>query len=508
MNGTEKDIPGRNGKICILAGLLAFIIVSSLFFSRAIQESSLIRFGWIIHGITIAVLLFTAILCLKMNFSAGRAFLCVAIPLGCLYMVLMTPFSIPDEHFHYQTSYELSNRLMFRSGEQAELGDSEHFNYTSFPQHQNRAEGYERVLKEILKKPETGTLTAIPAHRSLVYFVMQLPQAVGITIGRIFNANFITFFYLGRLMNLLAYLSCVYLALRAVPFLKPMFFLVGISPMALHQAASYSYDSVTNGLALLSIALFLRAVYRRERMRWREYLQLLIVGTLMAPCKAGYFPILFLAFLIPSSRFSSGRGKLLMVSGVLAAASAAMLLVWIPAMQAGKAVIDWGYECYSLAYILEHPLSAARIFLNSLRSEWFTWVMTGMGAELSGFTLKLPVYLPVCYLILLIFSALGNEQEQQTFGISRTQRAVFLGIGGICILLVMGALFVTYTAVGTDRIVGIQGRYFLPVFPFLLLSLKNGNLYFRKAMDRSFIFFALLLHYNLLNSILTYTLNH
>ena len=487
--------------------MVIFAIVSSVFFSDAIKDSSLYTFGWVFHIISYVVLALAMVLCFRKQFAIERVFLLIAIPLGLLYMFLLTPFSIPDEYYHYQTSYELSNRLMLKTGEWTDMGISTHFDYSHFPQHTNNSEGYERVLNEILEKAPEGYPVKIPSHRSLVYFVLQLPQAIGITIGRVFKANFIIIFYLGRLMNLMAYICCAYWAIKAVPDRKGLFFLIGIMPMSLHQAASYSYDCMTIALTLLTTALYLRAVNRKPLIQWKEYLLLIIAGTLMAPAKAGFAPLIFLVFLIPASRFSTAKKRWTMICSLLGAALAALALVWIPAMKAGKAVIDWGFECYSPSFLFHHPLSTIKIFIYTIKTYWFSWLTMAIGSKMSGLSLTLPEYLIIGYLFLLVFAALGTTKEQELYPITGTQKLTYVAVFGICMILIMGALFFTWTKPGSKEISGIQGRYFIPIIPLLLISLKNKYIAFKETKDKAFILAAVFLHVNLLNNIITFTLN-
>ena len=54
--------------------------------------------------------------------------------------------------------------------------------------------------------------------------------------------------------------------------------------------------------------------------------------------------------------------------------------------------------------------------------------------------------------------------------------AFFVGI--VCIGI-MAALFFSWTPLGSQEIEGIQGRYFLPVLPIVLLLLQNNIIYIR-----------------------------
>lgn len=175
-----------------------------------------------------------------------KIFAVLAGGLGFLYLITITPLSVPDEPYHYQSAYWCSNMLLFQ-WDRAEYGNSADFDYYGFVGHHNASSGYARILEDIRGPFEEGEEILIPAPRGLGYFVEYLPQAFGIALARITNQNFVRTFLLGRLFNLLFYTGCLYFAVKRIPKFKVTLGLIGIMPMSLHQAASFSCDSFING---------------------------------------------------------------------------------------------------------------------------------------------------------------------------------------------------------------------------------------------------------------------
>ena len=434
-----------------------------------------------------------------------RVFILV-IAVGILYMLVMTPLSIPDEQVHYQASYRLSSVMMFRR-DRMDYGESAYFTYTGLGGHYNLGSGYDRIAKEIAS-PKAALSGEKHLTQRLDYPLMYAPQAFGITIGRIFGANFVILFWLGRLMNLLFYAGCIYFAVRAAPRFGTLLSLVSLMPMALHQAASYSYDAFINGLALLLIALILRAADRRDHMGTREYLELLAVSMLMAPAKAVYYPILLLLLFIPASRFTSRKRKMLLIFYLWAAALAAVAVFQLAgirhAITSGGGKTNWqGNANYTISYLLTHPGDAFRLFANSLRANLSEWPRQAVGNRLSGLSMEVTGWKITVYMVLLFLAsqtAKGNETQ-----ITGPERTAFLGVSVATVLLVMLTMALNWTSQNQTIIQGIQGRYFIPVMPLLFMCLNNRMLRLNINPDRILLICALAVHLAVISGVLRTT---
>lgn len=120
---------------------------------------------------------------------------------GLLYMVVITPLSVPDEPHHYQSAYQLSNYLTFNF-DNLDSGNSAYFDYDDLSEHKNTRIAYKKVISEVSLPSKSESLIEIPYPRNLSYFICHLPQAIGISLARFTNQNFIVTFYLGRFINL------------------------------------------------------------------------------------------------------------------------------------------------------------------------------------------------------------------------------------------------------------------------------------------------------------------
>lgn len=421
--------------------------------------------------------------------------------LGLFYMVAITPLSPPDEGYHYQSSYKLSNYLIFR-WDRSEMGNSAHFDYSELAPHKNVSSAYLRVMTEGLSSGAQGEETLIPKPRSgLTYAIEYLPQAIGLAIGRLLNLNFLGIFYLGRLTNLIFFAVCAYFAVKRIPRFKVLMALAALLPMTLQQSASYSYDAFINGMAFLFIASLIREYTAEGKMTREDFLWLLIPGALLAPAKVVYSVMLLLTFWIPANRFGSGKRKWGMIAfaaaiclGVLVAFNFTSLYNRVMSAFPGHAIQSTitGAAYYSVNDLLRNPLETLLIFWRTLRNEFLFWMGSLIGYVLSGLSLPISRWYVCGFAGLLALSVAfrGKEETKVLPG----QRAAFVGCFAAVVLLSMFAMLIGWTLAGDSVVQGVQGRYFLPVLPLLGMAF-SGNIRWKPAwIEKALLCCALGIH--------------
>ena len=119
------------------------------------------------------------------------------------------------------------------------------------------------VKSSILKtdadtEPINTTPVKFPSAFAQNPFFGYVAPAIGIAIAKILDLNAIWMMWLGRIFNALLYAAIVSYAIKKTPALKIPLFVVACIPAALSQASTFSIDAIINGLAILSIALFLK----------------------------------------------------------------------------------------------------------------------------------------------------------------------------------------------------------------------------------------------------------
>lgn len=355
-------------------------------------------------------------------------------------------------------------------------------------------------------------------------YTMYWISALGVLAGFLLRLGFIPTLFLGRLTNLLFFAFLASWAVKRTPVAKAVFATVALLPMTLHLAVSYSRDSNLLALCLLFAALVLDLAFGpTEKISWKQLILPALAGLLIAPSKIVYFPLALLVFLIPAARldrfskaikggflvlcmvvFLSSAGGTLTLGGFVngdtpvaagaassstavqeaePAASVAAESESAPAPEstassgetagadsapqpASEEPVQDDSVCYSLPYILSHPLDTVELVIRSVVEYGDHYVKTLVGGTLSYFDpgVQIAWTWVAALLILLVLAWL-----QPGFELPVWAKTVCLLIGlACCGLAVLGC--VSWTPTYYTTIYGLQGRYFLPVLSLLLLA--------------------------------------
>jgi uncharacterized membrane protein len=296
-----------------------------------------------------------------------------------------------------------------------------------------------------------------------------LPQALALRygIGR-FDLPALPAYYLSRFTGLLSYLLLAWLAVRLIPFGKWLLAVLAVAPMAVYQASTISADTITNGIGFLFIAGTLRLA-AQTGIRGRDAGGLLILFALLFFAKPNIYPLAVLPFmLIPPSRFSSKAAYLLLILG-------AVLLFGVevggwnrispnPGLEASGDVNAVG----QVGYILSHPFAfAGVIFRNpfTLGPAYLTqW------AGVYGYDYGSVPGLTYVFLAVAVVLALFTQESSQP---NRRTRASLFIVFMLCYFFTLLSLYLTFTSVGETFVYGVQGRYFIPIVPLLLLAVHG-----------------------------------
>lgn len=393
--------------------------------------------------------------------AVGAAVLC--------YLLIVSPLLfVPDSVAHFLRSY-----VFIRTGGVAYL-------YPAGMEHIMPAVG--AVLADALSPLQTvaaaqtfGTMLRTPVPLPLYStLIPYLPQAFGMLLPYLFDAP--VFFYdIGaRLLNALCYALCCALACRVAPrSLRVLFAGVSLLPILLYFAASVSGDTLLNGAAILYTAL----LFHEEQtapVRRRYGLSLMAVGILIMSAKATYAPLVLLHWLV-WRRTGLSRAAWL-------AYDAALLLgakLWNGYI-IGRNIAEFGallpgretvVPALQQAYVLHHPLYFLALAGETFVRESGSYLhhLTSLGNL--NVLMDVAFYLLVPYLLLL---ALGREQEQPAFALPRRTLAWGALACLASVLLIYLGLYMTWTPVGAPAISGVQGRYFLPLLPLLLILVRGA----------------------------------
>lgn len=406
---------------------------------------------------------------------ASVTFLVLGSIIGLTMVVVTPPFQVPDEDAHFFRAYQTStfNLKLEKRGNRvgADLPGSIWGTWELFkgiplnPSRKVDASLYARAMS--LNGNDRVFCSPILPYTPVVYAA----QAAGMLVGRAAGAPPIISFYLARIMNLALFLLMITCAIRWMPVMRWGLALLALMPMTMYLAASLSADTATIGISILMIAFILNCAAGEGRLTVRDILFLFAGTLLLALVKQGYSPLIVLALLIPANRFGSRLRKGFIIGGMLALA-AAIGIGCIAAMHNYTWGLPGSDSSEQLRFIVAHPLHYLGIlFRVPFRASyfgsfigWFGWLET-----------RLPLWIIVPYGLMLLAVPLA---ERRSFHLSTRQRLLTGALFVFIVALVFTTQLLSFTPVGKMSIDGVQGRYFIPMSPLLLLLFNTRKFSF------------------------------
>ena len=456
----------------------------------------------------VALLVLSIVLLVSYFAERGRVgqdipFLASLVLSGLLFMLVFPPGTVPDEIYHFNSSYKYSDVMLLQP-----VSDE------SIAMREVDADFEDHVLLRDLEDPSAEDLLVNrDLYRTVVrefepfasdsgtvqYSVdssygiesnlpqLKLPSALGITLARLLNLGSVPLFYMGRLFNLIYFVALVAAAVRVTPLGKGVFKAVALLPMTLHLASSYSYDAGTIGLAFLFCALALRAIFLERRLGRGELVSLAIVSLLMAPCKVIYGLLLVLLAFIPTRCFPSRRWGILYKVGVAGGVVLAICLLRVDtfiSMAAGpssappdaSAGSTGSLSNYSLAALASDPLGTLLLLATTTEAMLDFYMMSMVGTMLGWFqsTIYAPDHIALVLYALLILASVPDSDDEAILPLRI--RGVIMATCLLFYMLLLLEFAVSWTPEGSLLIDGVQGRYFLPMLPMAMLALRGGHL--------------------------------
>jgi uncharacterized membrane protein len=289
--------------------------------------------------------------------------------------------------------------------------------------------------------------------------------------------------YLGRIFSLLLVAIAVYFSIRLLPFGKWVLFAITLIPMFIASSVSMGADAVTYAVSILFVSLVLNLSFSKKKTSIKKII--LLIGLVLAIgfIKQAHIPRLALLVLLPifNSRFR--EKKVFILLGIAAAASFAIFLLWY--VRTSGITINFNSSIQpelQKDLILSNPVVFLKVMLATYLTNNANGFIIGMFGNFGWLTATLPMLFIIISAIIVIFSVgttSKNEQRlEKIFKITKTKTwfgLITIGVFCIVIAIISAALYLYWTPYQFGSILGIQGRYFLPILPLLLLPFVTQN---------------------------------
>ena len=143
---------------------------------------------------------------------------------------------------------------------------------------------------------------------------------------------------------------------------------------------------------------------------------------------------------------------------------------------------------FSAGYILTHIPQTIKLIVNTIQDNTSLYIYQIFGGILGEVILS-PVQINWLFVmaVMVIVYLTTIKQQDETLQYKGAQKW-----WGTLVALGVVALFctacITWTPVNYETVFGIQGRYFIPVLPLLVMALSNENISLKKNIDKILLF--------------------
>jgi uncharacterized membrane protein len=408
-------------------------------------------------------------------------FLILACSFGLAVLFANGPFQAPDENDHYARVFQLSEGTLIgekrgntAGGELpravASVTDTE-----GIPFHYEKK--MSRALFERLSHPVFVDWSHAPrAYHYFPHTVVYppagyLPQTLALFLGRSLRIGPLGLMYLARLGGFAASVALGFAALRVLPIYRWTTLVLLLCPMSLYLFGSIASDGVMIAGAALLVACLARLEVQPHRPidLWEQTIILGLAG-ILALAKPVYLPFAGVALFVVLPKLGSLRSKVLFCAAIVVFCLLPAV-IWFQVASALYAPADGDVPVNPLAqahYILGAPLAFLALVAHTIRVQYivnFQWMVGTLGW---GDT-PMPrwFYSAFGYGILgcLVLESEGAKQIR-----SRLRTVLVIAVLA-SVLLIYVAQYASWNPPGSrNPIVGIEGRYFLPLLYLVVLS--------------------------------------
>lgn len=394
-----------------------------------------------------------------------------ALPLILFLSFFRQPIGVADEWAHIARAAQLMDGHLFTQVAEAgkpPMGSIDpNFMSLTDQVHARRNEGMATLLPDIAPLHWTDQ-RALANYNSSVYFpAPYIVSMAALKVSSLLKLSIVSALQVANLFNGLICVAIAALAIALAPRAKTVIFVIAILPMTLFLFASASPDGPLISSALVVFALLARVLADRTSSP-ALFTLLAALLTVVAATKLPYLPFA-LSLIVATWLGSTVQRPSWVVPAGATLVVATVSIGWTVITNAGAIDVNWGAGVANpseqIAFLLGKPLAIVTIAKETL-GKWGVSYLHQMVGFLGWHDAPITVA-GQAILLTLIMVTFVLDAPSAPFGRARlvTLLGLLASVGAI-----FASLFIATNPVGSLRpIEGVQGRYFLPLLPFLAL---------------------------------------
>ncbi|MDB5160584.1 MAG: hypothetical protein JWO99_847 [Candidatus Saccharibacteria bacterium] len=414
-------------------------------------------------------------------------FLLIGGIIGLLFIIVTPPFKGWDEREHFYRAYQVSELTLRAQPVVAQTvtnldssiskgyGGTLPLHLTQMTQtlHLNEGEkgvyNYSLIVHYFSESPVYAPKQVVRFDNTAIYSpVGYIPQSIGINVAKLFSGSFVSGFYLARLAGLVVWLALLYVAIRIIPIGKKLFLALALNPVSIFLASTLSPDALATGMIAVLIAIAVKLIHENNKASFKTIVLIATLSLAIVLIKNVYIIVPLIILAVPRQYLGYKiKATIILVSVVVCLlwnVSIVHVTETIPSYFNVTEVID-SHQQIGLA--IHNPLS----FVSTMLLNIFGTNSIVINHTYAGIFDRNPVPDWVVFVWILTTAALifANNEGLPSFTKHTRRRLtqVFIAVSAVLVLAIIASLYIGWTPVGSKTIIGVQGRYFIPI-TFLL----------------------------------------
>lgn len=478
------------------------IFAISTYFRLGLQFNdslNYVMFMGLIVAFTLVAILYSVLL-LRNCEKVEVYFVISTLVFGMIFSIILPPFSAPDEDFHFAEAYRLSNAIMGQpiNDEQGYIymRECDIQNYEWYPDNEYTID----MIKKLIRgdKEYSEEMRASNSRRNAVApIIMYIPQSIGITIGRLLHFNYARIVFLGRWMNLMTFIVISAIAISLLPYGKWIFFAICQIPLMMEIISSYSYDILILSGTFLFVAYFVKLYQQKEKITIKQIGLLFLFSAIYGSLKPVYIPLIALVFLFPNEKLSDFRWKnyickfaivsIAVISFLLVNKYTFMSMKWIEDIfnnsdmenVYSEEFINEEMENYKIedrdpcnrpnfTFLMNNPMDMLESYMGTFYVFMDEYILSLFGNYLGWYHIRIPIYISILVMLLVCFSYNINVGKVIKDINNKERLWVLFLMCGSCFAVFL-SMYMRNTSPSNKLIIGVQGRYIIPLLALLPL---------------------------------------